>query len=53
MATMKDPAFVAEAKKRNLDLAPLDGEGVQQVYNTMIDAPEEVVIRMKKVLGYN
>jgi tripartite-type tricarboxylate transporter receptor subunit TctC len=53
MAMFKDPAFIAEAKKHKLSLAPLDGEGVQQVYNTMIDAPESVVNRMKKVIGYN
>ena len=53
MATLKDPAFIAEAKQRKLSLAPLDGEGVQKVYDGMIDAPEALVARMKKILGYN
>lgn len=52
MDTMKDAAFVAEAKKRSLDLAPLHGAEVQKVYAKMIDAPDEIVARMKKVLGY-
>jgi tripartite-type tricarboxylate transporter receptor subunit TctC len=53
MAMFEDPDFLAEAKKHKLSLAPLDGEGVQKVYDTMIDAPESVVTRMKKVIGYN
>jgi tripartite-type tricarboxylate transporter receptor subunit TctC len=53
METMKDAAFRAEADKRKLDLAPLSGEEVQKVYDTMIDAPESLVARMKQVLDYN
>ena len=52
MDTMKDSTFKAEARKRRLDLAPLHGAEVQKVYNTMIDAPDALVARMKKVLGY-
>lgn len=52
MDTMKDPGFMAEAKKRRLDLSPLHGAEVQKIYNQMIDAPDALVARMKKVLGY-
>ena len=52
MDTMKDPEFVAEAKKRKLDLAPLDGASLQKVINDIIDAPDAIVARMKDVLGY-
>ena len=49
---MKDPEFVAEARKRKLDLAPLDGASLQKVINDIIDAPDAIVARMKDVLGY-
>ena len=52
MDTMKDPEFVAEARKRKLDLAPLDGASLQKVINDIIDAPDAIVERMKDVLGY-
>ncbi len=52
MATMRDPGFLADAKKRRLDIAPLSGAEVQKIYNQMIDAPDALIARMKKVLGY-
>lgn len=52
MDTLGDPQFVAEAKKRKLDLAPLEGAAVQKVIDDIIDAPDAVVARMKQVLGY-
>jgi len=50
-ATLADPAFLADAKKRGLEMEPLSGEGVQKVIDDMIDAPEALVARMKKVIG--
>ena len=52
MKTMKDPEFMAEAKKRKMNLAPLDGAALQQVVNNAINAPDAIVARMKKVIGY-
>lgn len=52
METLKDADFLAEAKKRSLDLAPLHGADLQKVIDGIIDAPDAIVARMKKVLGY-
>lgn len=46
MKTMQDPAFLAEAKKRGLDIDPLSGPDIQalieQIYQTAPDTVERV-----------
>jgi tripartite-type tricarboxylate transporter receptor subunit TctC len=48
--TMKDPAFLAEAKKANLDINPADGveleENVRKIFN--LEAP--LIARLKEIL---
>lgn len=51
MATMKDPAFVAEAKKLNLDLSPIDGAAVRKVIVQMGTTPKDVLARFKTLTG--
>jgi tripartite-type tricarboxylate transporter receptor subunit TctC len=49
-ATMKDPAFIAEATKANLDMTPLPGEEAQKISDSIINAPPDVVARAKKYM---
>jgi tripartite-type tricarboxylate transporter receptor subunit TctC len=42
-ATMKDPQFLADAKKLRIDVAPLSGERVQQVVSNLFASSPEVV----------
>ena len=50
MKTMKDPAFLAEAKKRKLELNPTSGEEMDALIKEVISQPPEVIERMKKLL---
>lgn len=43
MATMQDPAFLAEAEKRNLTLDPVDGERMQAMLAKLHDYPRDIV----------
>jgi len=51
-ATMKDPTFLAEAKKRRLLIEPMTGEKLQAIVNKTVAAPPAVVARAKKVLEW-
>ena len=49
--TMKDPDFIAEAKKKRLDLDPTTGDEVQALANDVMAQPRDVVERLKKLMG--
>jgi tripartite-type tricarboxylate transporter receptor subunit TctC len=49
-ATMKDPAFVAEAAKLQFDVNPLTGEQVQALVVQLAATPREVVARVRAAL---
>jgi tripartite-type tricarboxylate transporter receptor subunit TctC len=49
-ATMKDPAFVAEAAKLQFDVDPLTGEQVQALVVQLAATPREVVARVRAAL---
>ena len=51
MKMLKDPDFLAEAKKRQWDINPTSGEKLEQLAREVISQPPEVVERVKKVLG--
>jgi len=48
---MKDPEFVAEAKKRQWELAPVSGERLEALAKEVIHQPPDIVERMKKIMG--
>lgn len=48
--TMTDPEFVAEARKRLLDLAPSTGEELESLASEVMTQPPTVIERMKKLL---
>jgi tripartite-type tricarboxylate transporter receptor subunit TctC len=49
-ATMKDPAFVAEASKLQFEVDPLTGEQVQALVGQLANTPREVVARVRAAL---
>lgn len=50
-AMVKDPEFVAELNKINLDLDPLPGEVLQKTAAGILDIPPEVKERAKSMFG--
>jgi hypothetical protein len=48
---MSDPEFLAEAKKRNLEIKPTAGQELDKLAKTIVAQPPEVIERMKKLLG--
>lgn len=48
-ATMKDAEFIAEAKKLNLAITPLSGEGIQKVAVDMTRMSDDVVKRLDQI----
>jgi tripartite-type tricarboxylate transporter receptor subunit TctC len=50
MATMKDPAFLKDAARRKLNIAPMSGEEVDRLIVRFHSYPEKVVMRARKAL---
>jgi tripartite-type tricarboxylate transporter receptor subunit TctC len=51
MAMTKDPAFIAEVEKMNLDLSPIDGESVRKVIAQMGATPKDVIAQYATMAG--
>jgi tripartite-type tricarboxylate transporter receptor subunit TctC len=49
--TMADPAFLDEAKKRNLEVEPSSGEALEKLAKEVMSQPPEVIERVKKLMG--
>lgn len=50
MDTMKDPEFLAEAKKAKLDLNPDDGEGLERNVKEIFDLAPSLAAKLKEIL---
>ena len=50
-ATAKDPAFLAEAKKLQLDISVMSGEEMQILVADLARTPPEVIARVKEALN--
>ncbi len=50
-ATMKDAAFIADAKKSRLDISPQTGAEVQAFVESIYASPPDIIARAKTVLG--
>jgi tripartite-type tricarboxylate transporter receptor subunit TctC len=48
---VKDPAYIAEAEKRKLDVDPVEGVKLQKLAKDVTAASPEVVQKMQKLLG--
>jgi hypothetical protein len=49
--TMKDEALLAEARKKQWDLDPMNGEELEKLAKEIMVQPPEVIERVKKILG--
>lgn len=50
---IKDPAFLDEAKKSNLEIDPVSGEELQKIVNDIIATPKETAERLASIIGEN
>ena len=50
-ATMKDPAFLAEAKQIGLDINPVGGAEMTRLVSEIQAAPQATVDRLQKLLA--
>jgi len=50
MDTMKDPEFLAEAKKSNLEIEPTNGEDVGKAIDSLFQLEPPLVAKMKQIL---
>jgi tripartite-type tricarboxylate transporter receptor subunit TctC len=50
--TMKDPEFLAEAKRLNLDVNPMSGHQVLELLTSLYTTPKPLVQEAKAALGY-
>jgi tripartite-type tricarboxylate transporter receptor subunit TctC len=51
MNMLKDPEFLAEAKKRQWEIAPVSGEQLEALAKEVVNQPPDIIERMKKVMG--
>jgi tripartite-type tricarboxylate transporter receptor subunit TctC len=49
--TMKDPEFLAEAEKSQMDILPMRGEDAQKIADSIVNTPPAIVARAKAILG--
>jgi hypothetical protein len=47
---MKDPEFLAETKRKKLDMDPTTGEEVEALTKDVMSQPNEVIERLKKMM---
>jgi len=52
MATMNDPAFMADALKQRREVSPISGEEVQQMIAELAAAPKATVDKVKDLIKY-
>jgi len=50
-ATVRDPEFLAEAKRAKIDISPSSGETAQAIAAAIIDTPSDIVTRAKKIIA--
>ena len=50
-ATMRDPAFLADAEKSNLDISPLSGEELEKIVHRLLKTSPAILARLKQILA--
>ena len=50
-ATLADPEFIAETKKLNLEITPMDGDKIAPLIESIFQTPEPVLVRARALLG--
>ena len=51
MATMKDPAFLAETKKLQLTIDPTSGEEMEKIVRDAYALPDAIIAKVRKALA--
>ena len=51
MEMVKDPDFLADAKRSNIDISPIDGEAIKTLIAQAAKTPPEVLARFKAMVG--
>jgi tripartite-type tricarboxylate transporter receptor subunit TctC len=51
MKSMNDPALLEEAKQKKLDITPVPGEELAKIAREVIDQPQDVVDRNRKIMA--
>ncbi len=51
-ATMKDPAYLAEAKRQKMRITPLAGTELQKLVATMLKTPEPIMKKLKLAMKF-
>jgi len=49
-ATYRDPAFVEEAKRMNLEFQPKDAAGIQRILSDVLATPPEVAAKYREII---
>ncbi len=49
--TMKDPEFLADTKRKKLEMNPTTGEEVEALTKEVMSQPKEVIEKLKKLMG--
>jgi tripartite-type tricarboxylate transporter receptor subunit TctC len=50
MATHKDPAYLEEAKKINIEVSPISGDGIMKLIHQMAKTPPDQIRRIEKLI---
>jgi tripartite-type tricarboxylate transporter receptor subunit TctC len=51
--TMKDPEFLAEAKRSKLDIEPVTGETLEKIINGFFQTDPAVIAKWKQIVTAN
>ncbi len=51
MATMTDPEFVKEATSAGLDIAPIEGGKIAELYGRLYETPADVIAEARRAVG--
>ncbi len=52
MDTMRDPAFVSDAKRQGREVSPISGEEVQQMIAALAAAPKATIAKVRGLIKY-
>jgi tripartite-type tricarboxylate transporter receptor subunit TctC len=50
-ALMKDPGFLAEARKEHFDIDPVSGQELQTIVNDIVSTPKPLADRLQQIIG--
>jgi hypothetical protein len=51
MKTMNDPEFLTEAKRKNFDITPTNGEELEALAKQVVSASPEIMARVKIIMS--